>query len=468
MDCRENYSGHHQSAKWGSGLLSLQFKASLVVVGVILLVIATGMTLSMRAMNQAVYDRECDLAVGWARTLAGSMANLMSHQDSDSLEGLVASLIDNQDLGYLVLADARGNVLASAQSSPGMLGSALEIQDSIQQIDIETTLRPRMVRVNANADDHLYVDVTVPIRPWGNNTLTAASDEPIEGYLRISVDVTDANFKLQDIAQQLSKTAIVAILLIVPISLLVARRVVSPLNELARTARAIACGSMDARAPVRSRDELGQLSASFNTMADRIAATQLDLLQLNSELEERVQQRTRDLKELATKDPLTGLYNRRHFAEVMSREFAAAERYDSDLTCLMLDLDHFKEINDRYGHATGDETLLMLVKAISGSLRGADVAARFGGDEFIVLLPQTSAESASVLADRILRSFVEQMRKKYPDLPTTVSVGAASLRGTRARSYEALIHEADVAMYNAKQAGRNQVSVATQSSSIFV
>ncbi len=465
MNRYPNQSGHQQSAKWGSGLLSLQFKAALLVVGTILLVIATGLTLSMRAMNQAVYDRERDLALGWAQALAGSMANLMADQDPDILNSTCNRLINNDILGYLVIADNRGRIVASAQSSPGLLSLAPQDPDSTNQIEIESLARPRLVRVNSL--DRFYMDVTVPVYPPSTHAAVPSGDEPILGYLRLSLDATDTNFKFQDITRQLSKTAIVAILLIVPISLLIARRVVAPLNELARTARAIASGSMDARAPVHSRDELGQLAASFNTMADRITATQLDLLQLNSELEERVQQRTRDLKELATKDPLTGLYNRRHFSEVMSREFAAAERYDSDLTCLMLDLDHFKEINDRFGHATGDETLMLLTKAITGSLRSADVAARFGGDEFIVLLPQTSADSASVLADRILRSFVEKMRKQYPHLPTTVSVGAASLRTTRARSYESLIHEADVAMYNAKQAGRNQVSVATQPSSAF-
>lgn len=462
MDLYDKQSGHQQSAKWGSGLLSLQFKASLVVVGVILLVIATGMTLSMRGMNQAVYERECDLALEWARTLATGMADMVSDQDLPALDRTCDQLIQNDVLGYLVIADPRGQVVASAESSSDLLGSALQNQESMNQIDIDSPRRPRMVHINPY--DRIYVDVTVPIPDLAINK-AAADDGVILGYLRLGIDATDANFKLQDTARQLSITAIVAILLIVPSSLLIARRVVAPLNELARTARAIACGTMDARASVHSRDELGQLAVSFNTMADRIAATQMDLLQLNSELEERVQQRTRALKELATKDPLTGLYNRRHFAEVMAREFAAAERYDSDLTCLMLDLDHFKEINDRYGHATGDETLILLAKAITGSLRGADVAARFGGDEFIVLLPQTSADSASALADRILGSFTEKMRKRYPLLPATLSVGAASLRTTRARSYENLIHEADAAMYNAKQAGRNQVSFATEQSS---
>jgi diguanylate cyclase (GGDEF)-like protein len=160
------------------------------------------------------------------------------------------------------------------------------------------------------------------------------------------------------------------------------------------------------------------------------------------------------LKELATKDPLTGLYNRRHFSEVMSHEFAAAERYDQDMTVLMLDLDYFKQINDQHGHAAGDEVLHALADAIKGSLRESDVGARFGGDEFILLLPQTSSHSASALANRVVNLYKQKMERAFPYLPASVSIGAASLRHTRATSWENLIHEADVAMYNTKQAGR--------------
>lgn len=243
-------------------------------------------------------------------------------------------------------------------------------------------------------------------------------------------------------------------LLVVPCSLLITRYIVAPLNELARTARAIANGSTDARAHIRADNEIGDLAESFNTMADRLTSSQLELLQLNAELEQRVQERTRELQELAARDPLTGLYNRRYFGEVIAREFAAAERYDADLTCLMLDLDRFKEINDRFGHGAGDDVLTALADAIATELRGADVAARFGGDEFIVLLPQTSLASASILVDRIVQRFRDQIAQRRPGLPAGVSVGAASMRSCRPSSAEALIHEADVALYAAKDARR--------------
>jgi len=235
----------------------------------------------------------------------------------------------------------------------------------------------------------------------------------------------------------------------------VTRRVVAPLKELAQTACAIAKGSTDARAHIHTEDEIGDLAQSFNTMADRLTESRMELLELNAELEGRVEQRTRELQELAARDPLTGLYNRRHFGEVIAREFAAAERYDADLACLMLDLDRFKETNDRFGHRTGDEVLAIMAQVIGTELRGSDVAARFGGDEYIILLPQTSAASAAVLVDRIADRFKEEVSRKFPDAPVGVSIGVASLRTTRASSAEALIHEADVALYTVKDARKS-------------
>jgi diguanylate cyclase (GGDEF)-like protein len=283
-----------------------------------------------------------------------------------------------------------------------------------------------------------------------------AGPPPVAGYLRFALDVSDTVQQLRALRRLLGQAAVTLVLIVIPFTLMMTRHVVLPVNELAQTARAIAEGSMDARAQVRSQDEIGALAQSLNVMADRVAGSQMELLELNAELEKRVQQRTRDLEELASRDPLTELYNRRYFGDVIGREFAVAERYDADMTCLMFDLDRFKEANDLFGHRTGDAILISLARAIAGELRESDVAARFGGDEFIVLLPQTSADAAAMLVERITQRFAEETAKALPEVPTGVSVGVASLRTTRAKSAEALIHEADVALYAAKEGGRSR------------
>src|SRR6185436_6180964 len=107
------------------------------------------------------------------------------------------------------------------------------------------------------------------------------------------------------------------------------------------------------------------------------------------------------LEQMAATDPLTGLYNRRHFARVLEQLFAEAQRYDKDLACVMIDLDGYKQLNDTYGHQIGDQLLTMAGKVITANMRRMDIAARYGGDEFVLLLPQAGVEEANNAATRI-------------------------------------------------------------------
>src|SRR4029077_7973182 len=105
---------------------------------------------------------------------------------------------------------------------------------------------------------------------------------------------------------------------------------------------------------------------------------------------------------LAVTDPLTGLFNRRRFADVLKREFAVTKRYKNTLSCLMIDIDHFKKINDRFGHDAGDQVLKETAARVAATLREVDMAARYGGEEFAILLPHTGKKEATVVAERIL------------------------------------------------------------------
>jgi diguanylate cyclase (GGDEF)-like protein len=197
-------------------------------------------------------------------------------------------------------------------------------------------------------------------------------------------------------------------------------------------------------------------------MAAQLEQKHRQILALNADLEERVRMRTRQLRELAAREPLTGLYNRRHFNEVLTRRFSEAERYDADLSCLMLDLDDFKSVNDRFGHQTGDELLTLLATVIASQLRAADLAARFGGDEFVVLLPQTSADRAHVLGARIAEKFALDLVEQYPQVQVTLSIGIASMAEAAPTGPEELIRAADQAMYRAKAEGKSKIVLATE------
>jgi len=164
----------------------------------------------------------------------------------------------------------------------------------------------------------------------------------------------------------------------------------------------------------------------------------------------------RELWKLATTDPLTGLANFRFLHETLHREIESVRRYGRPLALLMLDLDGLKEINDRLGHEAGNRALRLLADRIRSCLRGADFAARFGGDEFVILLPHTDLEEGRQLAERLRRA-VEQADA----LPFRLraSIGIASAPSGPAADADALLEAADRALYEAKRAGRNRVVV---------
>ena len=168
-------------------------------------------------------------------------------------------------------------------------------------------------------------------------------------------------------------------------------------------------------------------------------------------------------------DALTGVANRRFFERRLREEVCAWERRRDTLACLLVDIDHFKRVNDRHGHPTGDQALIQVAGALSEGLRSSDVLARFGGEEFVLLLPGTVLEEAEEVAQR-LRANVARLNvsgKDNASLQLTVSIGLACLAPDTGASADAahwLLQQADSALYQAKAAGRNQVVVAADSS----
>jgi diguanylate cyclase (GGDEF)-like protein len=159
-------------------------------------------------------------------------------------------------------------------------------------------------------------------------------------------------------------------------------------------------------------------------------------------------------KQLASTDPLTGIRNGRSFHEVAEGEIERAKRYGRPFTMAYLDLDNFKEVNDRFGHGRGDELLRLVATMVRTHLRKTDCVARLGGDEFAVLLPETGYRPAAAVLRKIHQLLVEKMR--YAGFPVTCSVGAVTFLRP-AQSVEALIRRADACMYAAKKNGKNRM-----------
>jgi len=162
---------------------------------------------------------------------------------------------------------------------------------------------------------------------------------------------------------------------------------------------------------------------------------------------------------LSITDPLTQLYNRRKFEELLQSEFKKAKRYSLPLSLLMIDIDHFKSVNDTYGHAVGDVVIKETAHIIGKSIRTVDTACRWGGEEFVVLTPMTAKAFAIQPARRIWRAVSEHSFSAIGERRVTVSVGIADISSSTIEAPENLIHAADVALYEAKKNGRNRIEV---------
>jgi diguanylate cyclase (GGDEF)-like protein len=216
--------------------------------------------------------------------------------------------------------------------------------------------------------------------------------------------------------------------------------ILRPLQALAEGVRRIGEGDLSHRVVLASRDEIGQLARAFNAMTGRLETSQATL------------------EVLSLRDGLTGLYNYREFRRRLKEEVDRSRRYGRPFSLLLLDLDHFKAVNDAHGHQAGDEVLREIANRIGQGVRPVDSVARYGGEEITIILPETAGSKAVVVGERI-RGLIAVHPITIPGGATvrlTVSVGVAAF-GEDGASDNDIISAADSALYAAKRAGRNRV-----------
>ncbi len=188
----------------------------------------------------------------------------------------------------------------------------------------------------------------------------------------------------------------------------------------------------------------------------RSIATALEKHRLNEE----ISQAMRKMAEMSAKDDLTGLYNRRYFNEAMGSEMARAARYRSVFSLCLMDIDHFKRVNDTHGHAAGDAVLSEIGRLLNAAIRKNDLVCRFGGEEFAAILPHTDLENARRQCERLRETIaVHPFRFQSIQIHVTISIGIASFDPAQEPGIERLIADADKALYRAKASGRNRVIV---------
>ncbi|MGH7254608.1 MAG: sensor domain-containing diguanylate cyclase [Nitrospirales bacterium] len=232
--------------------------------------------------------------------------------------------------------------------------------------------------------------------------------------------------------------------------------IVRPLDRLRESAAKVADGALDINVPVVGHGEVAYLTRVFNDMVERIRVGRDQLEAANQSLAEK----NKELQTLSVTDSLTGLPNRKHLMEILSGETERARRFHHFFAVLMIDIDHFKEYNDTFGHLAGDRLLAQIAQAFRSTLRQIDFAARYGGEEFLIMLPETELDQAMHAAERLRKRVAsEKFGGKGTERTIQVSIGVA-VYPDHGETSEALISRADAALYEAKRRGRNRVVLA--------
>ena len=321
---------------------------------------------------------------------------------------------------------------------------------------------PEGIQINNNRDGGGSTQTTVARWQDGKRYLTAATQlQPRNaasdlGWRIVARQPVELAFAEADDSVQLALAiGLVAALFASALAWLAARRLSVDLYALADAASAVEAGRPGSDIPaMQSSREVQQLSQSLGRMTHHLVAGR-------EAMEEKVRLRTLELEAAnraldlqARTDALTGLLNRRGFETQMAFAVALARRSSRPLSLITVDVDHFKRVNDTYGHEAGDEVLRRLARTLESRLRGSDVVARLGGEEFVALLPDTDLNGAQSIAQALVTAMAEQQDPVVGTI--TVSAGVATMRGAEDTG-AAMLRRGDAALYEAKGQGRNRV-----------
>ena len=323
---------------------------------------------------------------------------------------------------------------------------------------------PEGIQINNNRDGGGSMQTTVARWQDGKRYLTAATQlQPRNaasdlGWRIVARQPVELAFAEADDTVQLALAiGLAAALFASALAWLAARRLSVDLYALADAASGVEAGRPGSDIPaMQSSREVQQLSQSLGRMTHHLVAAR-------EAMEEKVRLRTLELEAAnraldlqARTDALTGLLNRRGFETQMAFAVALARRSSRPLSLITVDVDHFKRVNDTYGHEAGDEVLRRLARTLESRLRGSDVVARLGGEEFVALLPDTDLNGAQSIAQALVTAMAEQQDPVVGTI--TVSAGVATMRGAEDNG-AAMLRRGDAALYEAKGQGRNRVCV---------
>lgn len=410
-------------------------KMILVLLGVLTVALAVSGWLAFdqqeREIIRSTEQHEEDIVAYVSQSLSYSVIGY----DYQTIQILLDELTKSQDIVYAKVVNAKGNTMAEA-------GSVLSHDGSRSVLD----------------RDILF-------------------DKQKVGQLQIIVDNTRIINQLKD-----QKVAIIArevvILLLIALGefLALSYIIVRPVSVIADAlAKGVdQDGNITRDIPISSRDEFGKLAALFNDMRSQLNEANLRLQSKIELADSRLQENNQQLRQQATElqslneelrrltitDPMTGLHNRRHFDAIMETDLALSRRHNEVSSIIIIDLDHFKNINDTFGHKTGDRVLIHVANILKSKLRKTDTICRIGGEEFAVISRRAGIEDAMTVGEK-LRKAVEMnpLQAGKNCISLTISIGISSLPSTKQNTQpDDIFRKADAALYFSKEHGRNRVT----------
>ncbi len=354
--------------------------------------------------------------------------------DDNPLATHISTIVKNRDeITALVAEYKKRNLTAEEQDLAEKYAAA-------RALFVNEGLMPAVAALQA-ADYQKANEVLL----WRINPYYEAANVQAAALLQKILETAKADYVSAEKRYSMIRNAVIGstllgIFLVTIAATLLIRSIVRPLNRAVGHFKDIAQGNLSESIAVSGRDEIGQVLSELATMQSKLKAI------------------IGELDYLASTDKLTGSWNRRRLEETVKSEMDRMKRYGHPLCVMVFDIDFFKKINDRYGHGTGDMVLVELAAHIRASLRTSDSLTRWGGEEFVVLCPNTTLSTASLLAERLRNKIAEA---DFPEVGhVTVSVGVAEC--ISGETWEQWFKRTDEALYRAKSGGRNQVQVAPE------
>ena len=362
--------------------------------------------------------------------------------------------------GHAILVDRQGNVIAA----PGRFASILFSEAS----NVRNFEANHLVQTQTSGytfenvpwvGGKALIGVAPAVRMDGADNHNMLAD--IGWSAMVIVPVEEALFSARQIYLLGALTLGAVLLAMLAAVVILSTRISNPLVEISQTVSQFEGGSLHLRVPHEGNDEVGTLATAINRMTKRLANYEAMNIETIKQLNVDLGTANRRLEQLATTDALTGLVNRRVFYERLDEEIVVAVRSTAPLSLILIDLDHFKEINDAHGHLAGDEILRNIGLLLLRSIRKSDTAARYGGEELAVILPGAGPDQAWTAADKLRQLIArEVVAVGGVELRVTASLGVASADWMDIPDAASMVAVADAALYRAKHAGRDRIECA--------